>query len=109
MVGQHHFTRIDRADAVFMLAKFIGIGVFANVSICEGKIFTILGDQEAEDIGRSHNIAVGLANTFGLGEGDIALLLRIVRNHQDVILTHFRHMVGNAATIGERRTTMIMF
>ncbi len=97
MVGQNHFTRIDRAYAVLVVTELTFNGVFAIVRTSESNKLAVFRDQEADDIGIGHDVAVGLTFTFSLGEVDDARLLRIVSDHEDVVFTNFRHVVVDAA------------
>ena len=93
-VGQLSQTRIDRADAVLVLAELAEVSVLTLVGTDDGVVLAILSDQEADDVGgRSDDFAVGLTFTFSLDEVDDARLLRVVGDHQDVVLANFRIVI----------------
>ena len=86
VVGQGHFARIDRADAVLVLAKLTFNGVFAVGRTSEGHILAIFSDQEADDVDRRQDTAVGAASAANSAEVDVASLVRVVGDDEDVVL-----------------------
>ena len=74
-VGQDLRARIDRADAVDVLAKFTEVVIFTYIGTNDIEVFAILSDEEADDVGRNNDVAVGLAFTFSLSKVDDARLL----------------------------------
>ena len=93
MVSSHDFSsacqsQVDVvADVFFAQQLVVDVGVLTLVGTDEGEIFAVLSDQEADEIdSRNNDRAVGAAATANLAEVDVAGLVRVVGDDEDVVL-----------------------